>query len=456
MPVGIQETERFGRYRLIRRLAKGGMADVWLARDDADPTRDVVIKRIHPHLATDREFVLMFIDEAKIAARLDHPGCVQIFDLGRVGDAYYLAMEYIHGEDIRALARQARKHSVPLPRKLAVEIIAGACEGLDYAHDLKNSAGRPLKVVHRDVSPQNILVTYDGRVKIVDFGIAKAADQAQRTRAGVLKGKYAYMSPEQIMGLPLDRRSDVFALGVLLYELTTGRRLFKAETELETMRRITHGKVVPPTEASPGYPADLETIVLKALARDRDARYESADALCQALRGFLAEHRSVVPPEELAAFMQDLFADRLEAEAEAAASGDTGAFLDARFGDEGRAPGESGLSSASSARSPAPVAEPDRGAPFAMAPPGDGDVPADAPITDAPVAAEAGSGPPVLPVVGPSSPDPAVPLGPVGSLAIPGLEADAGLLPHRLRRWVPWVAVTVLVVGLCVLALVIH
>jgi serine/threonine protein kinase len=331
-------TERFGRYRLIRRLAQGGMAEIWLAHEQSQPNRDLVIKRIHPHLASDTQFVMMFLDEARIAARLDHPGCVTIFDLGRHEDSYYLAMEYIHGEDIRAIARQARKKGVPLPRKLAVEIIAGAAEGLHYAHDLKDATGRPLNVVHRDVSPQNILVTYDGRVKIVDFGIAKAADQANRTQAGVLKGKYAYMSPEQVLGGEIDRRADVFALGVLLYELTTGKRLFKAATELETMRRITKGDITPPTVASPGYPAKLEAIVLEALASDKGERYESADALQRELRRFLAEHNSSVSPEDVSAFMKDLFSDRLEAERAAHAQGDRAAFLQARFGDEDRGP----------------------------------------------------------------------------------------------------------------------
>ncbi len=309
------------------------MAEIWLARDVEQPDRDIVVKRIHPHLAENEEFVMMFLDEARIAARLAHPGCVQIFDLGREGDSFFIAMEYIHGEDIRSIARQARKKGVPLPRKIAIEIIAGACDGLHYAHDLKDASGRPLNVVHRDVSPQNILVTYDGLVKIVDFGIAKAADQANQTRAGVLKGKYAYMSPEQVMGRPLDRRSDVFALGVLLYELTTGKRLFKAETELETMRRITQGVVRPPTEASPGYPKDLEAIVLKALAKDRDARWPSADALQGALRDFLAAHNATVSSEDLAAFMCALFEERLAAERRAEASGDQEALLDARFGE---------------------------------------------------------------------------------------------------------------------------
>ncbi|MDF1565396.1 MAG: serine/threonine protein kinase [Deltaproteobacteria bacterium] len=327
------QPQNIGPYRLVRLLAQGGMAEIWLA--DHPQHGECVVKRVHPHLTSNTEFLMMFVDEARIAARLNHPGCVHIFDLGKEGSTYYIAMEYIHGEDIRSIARQARAAQIPLPRKLAVAIIMGAAEGLHYAHELMDGGGRPLNIVHRDVSPQNILVTFDGRVRIVDFGIAKAADQANRTRSGVLKGKYAYMAPEQILGVPLDRRTDVFALGILLYELTTGRRLFKAKTELETMRRITQNIFTPPAAASPGYPPDLERIVLKAISNDRINRYESAQALRDDLAAFLEAHRVTVTEEDLAELMKQVFAERLAAIDVARQSGDASALLDARFGLEG-------------------------------------------------------------------------------------------------------------------------
>ena len=221
--------ETYGRYQLLKKLATGGMAQIYLARQLGPEGFEklLVVKRILPHLAENEEFITMFLDEARIAARLNHPNVVQIFDLGAQDDSFFIAMEFIHGEDVRRVWKHADKVGKPIPLPLICRIIIEACAGLDYAHKKLDASGRPLNIVHRDISPQNILVAFEGGVKIVDFGIAKAADQATVTKSGVLKGKYSYMSPEQAAGQPIDCRTDIFALGVVLYELLTGTRLFK-------------------------------------------------------------------------------------------------------------------------------------------------------------------------------------------------------------------------------------
>src|SRR5688500_10673044 len=244
-------SQSLGKYQLLRKLATGGMAEVWLARQMGieDFRRNVVLKRILPHLAEDVEFVQMFLNEAKIAARFTHPNIAQIYDLGAEAGSYFIAMEYVHGEDLGRIMRKAWSSGQWLTKPLAVRIISLACDGLYYAHTRADEHGRPLKVVHRDVSPQNILVSFDGSVKLVDFGIAKAADQASLTKSGAIKGKFAYMSPEQASGKPLDNRSDIFALGLVLYELLTGVRPIKRETELATLQAALECKIEPPSAA---------------------------------------------------------------------------------------------------------------------------------------------------------------------------------------------------------------
>jgi eukaryotic-like serine/threonine-protein kinase len=309
--------ENYGNYQLVKRLALGGMAQIYLARrkgqDAAAPL--VVVKRILPHLAENTDFVRMFLDEARIAARLAHPNIVQLYDLGAQDDSFFLAMEYIHGDDVRRICKRAESLAHPLPVALACRIIADACAGLDYAHKKLDPLGKPLGIVHRDVSPQNILVSFAGEVKVVDFGIAKAADQATVTRSGVLKGKYSYMSPEQAAGKRVDCRSDVFALGVVLYELLTGTRLFKRTTDMQTLAAVSECHVTVPSEISPRVPADLDAIVLKALARDPDTRYAEALQLQVALEEWLRRHPSASSPADLAAFMREVYAERLAREA---------------------------------------------------------------------------------------------------------------------------------------------
>ncbi|RKH38932.1 protein kinase domain-containing protein [Corallococcus sicarius] len=309
--------ETYGSYQLLKRLATGGMAQIYLARrpgSDA-PDKLLVLKRILPHLSENDEFVRMFLDEARIAARLAHPNVVQIYDLGAEGDTFFIAMEYIHGVDARRLWKRSETAGRPLPVPLVCRILLEASAGLDYAHRKTDAAGRPLGIVHRDVSPQNILVTFEGGVKVVDFGIAKAADQATVTRSGVLKGKYSYMSPEQAAGQRVDCRSDVFALGVVLHELLTGGRLFKRPSDMLTLGAVAECNVPAPSQVAPRVPADLDAIVLKALAKEPDARFQHAQDLQRALEGWLAAQAQPSGTADLAAFMKDLYADRLSEEA---------------------------------------------------------------------------------------------------------------------------------------------
>jgi serine/threonine protein kinase len=310
--------ETYGSYQLLKRLATGGMAQIYLARRQGPEGLEklLVVKRILPHLAENDDFVKMFLDEARIAARLNHANVVQIFDLGAQDDSFFIAMEYIHGEDARRLWKHSESRGQPLPVPLVCRILIEACAGLDYAHKRTDpTTGRPLGIVHRDVSPQNILVTFEGGVKVVDFGIAKAADQATITRSGVLKGKYSYMSPEQAAGLRVDCRADIFALGVVLYELLTQTRLFKRSSDLQTLGAVTECRVVPPSQVTTRVPQDLDAIVLKALAKDPAERYQEAAQLQLALEEWLGRHRLPASAAHLAAYMKELYAERLAAEA---------------------------------------------------------------------------------------------------------------------------------------------
>ena len=257
----------FGNYLLLRRLARGGMAEVFLATQKGPEgfERQIAIKRILPHLVDAQDFVEMFMDEARLATRLVHPNVAHIYEFGKAGEYYFIAMEYVDGLTAADLCRSARENPVPLEH--AIRIAADTCAGLHYAHG--NG------VVHRDVSPQNILVSFDGAVKLVDFGIAKAAHQMNRTRPGVIKGKYAYMSPEQVEGRTLDGRSDVFNMGIVLYELVTGVPLFRRDDAMQAMKQIRSGKLVPPEQHRPDVPPSLSRVVCKALAADRDQRYET-------------------------------------------------------------------------------------------------------------------------------------------------------------------------------------
>ncbi len=306
----------FGRYELLKRIAAGGMGEVFLARQAGLEGFEklLVVKVLLPHLVEDQEFITMFLDEARIAARLNHPNVAQIFDLGEVNGAYYIAMEYIHGDDVVKVWRAARAKGKEMPMALVGRIAADAAAGLDYAHKATDSNNRPLGLVHRDVSPQNILVTFDGGVKLIDFGVAKAAGRSSHTATGTLKGKYSYMSPEQAAGAEIDRRSDVFALGVVLYEMATGVRLFKRETEMATLKAVGECVVPRVSEKNPDVDPQLEAVILKSLAKDAADRFQDAQEMRLALEDWLVATRKQGSAAHLAAFMQSLYAERLAEE----------------------------------------------------------------------------------------------------------------------------------------------
>lgn len=300
-------------YEILGKLATGGMAELFLARAPKAAGRPgpvVVLKRILPHLAEDPEFIRMFRDEAYLAATLRHPNIVQVFDIGKQGEDYFFTMEYVHGENLRAILRSAQKRgeSIPLPHILTVAL--GITAALHHAHEQKDDHGQPLHIVHRDVSPTNVLVAYDGSIKIVDFGIAKAAAGTHVTQAGMLKGKASYMSPEQCRASHVDRRSDVFAIGILLYEMTTLTRLFKGENELAILHQVLSGAVEPPSKRRPGYPPELERIVMRALASEPNDRYPTAEALQADLMRF-GQLNGIRPSHPaLGQFLRGLFGNK--------------------------------------------------------------------------------------------------------------------------------------------------
>jgi eukaryotic-like serine/threonine-protein kinase len=303
-----------GPYRVVDEIGVGGMASVHLARMDGPGgfQKWVAIKRIHPHLVEDETFVNMFLDEARVAARISHPNVATVFELGKHQDTYWIAMEYLHGEPLREVMRHTEEVGQPMPPEIACRVIADAAEGLHAAHELLGRDGEKLGLVHRDVTPHNLFVTYDGSTKVVDFGIAKHSSRTANTRAGTLKGKLAYMAPEQVRGEQLDRRTDVFALGVVLWELTTGRRLFRMDSDMETLAKVQACVVPQPGRMVRGYPADLEAIVMKALARARIERQQTARELSRALQSWLMRRGQFVGGDEVAAYMASIFGDRLQ------------------------------------------------------------------------------------------------------------------------------------------------
>ncbi|WP_170229136.1 serine/threonine-protein kinase [Polyangium fumosum] len=282
------EANTLGKYRLIAELGHGGMAEVYLAvvQGPAGFNKLCVIKQIRPQLATDPEFLGMFLDEARLAARLSHPNVVQTNEVGQEGERYFIAMEYLEGQPLnRILHRIGRDGGLTLPMHL--RIIVDMLSGLHHAHELTDFDGTPLNVVHRDVTPHNVFVTYDGQVKVVDFGIAKAMNSSAETRLGVVKGKVAYMAPEQARGERVDRRADIFSAGVMLWEAATGRRLWKGIPDLTVLHRLINGDIPSPRSVDPDVPEGLEKIVMKALALRREDRYATSTDLATALEELL-------------------------------------------------------------------------------------------------------------------------------------------------------------------------
>ncbi|HMC94463.1 MAG TPA: serine/threonine-protein kinase, partial [Polyangia bacterium] len=304
----------FGKYYLLERINVGGMAEVFKAKTFGVEgfERLLAVKRILPNIAEDEEFITMFIDEAKIAVQLQHANIAQIFDLGKVDDAFFIALEYVHGRDLRSIFDRMRSRGEVVPIAMACHMIMQVCEGLDYAHNKRDGQGRELHLVHRDISPQNVLIGYEGEVKLIDFGIAKAAGKASKTQAGILKGKFGYMSPEQVRGLPIDRRSDIFAVGIVLYELLTGERLFVGESDFSTLEKVRNVEIVPPSSYNKKIPPELEKLVLKALARDPEDRYGNAIDLHDDLQSFLYSIGEFYSRKDLAAWMKKTFAVEIE------------------------------------------------------------------------------------------------------------------------------------------------
>jgi eukaryotic-like serine/threonine-protein kinase len=296
---------QLGKYRIVRKLATGGMAEVYLAQAEgpAGFQKQLVVKRILPHLTQDPSFVEMFLNEARLAAQLEHPNIVQIFELGEAGGSFFIAMEFIDGPNLRRLGRAIKERGQQLPFEYAAKIVALACEGLAFAHDFAPH-GKPMNLIHRDISPDNIVLSRNGAVKVLDFGIAKAADQPHITKTGMVKGKLSYMPPEQLRGDELDRRADVFALGIVLYEILAGVRPFDATSDASVVQAILNQAPVPLLQRRPDTPPELIAIIDRALAKDRERRYPSCRAMQLELENFLILRSKYVSASDLASLVE--------------------------------------------------------------------------------------------------------------------------------------------------------
>ena len=302
-----REFPRIGRYQLLSRLAVGGMAEVYLARQGelSGFKTLVVVKKVLPHLAVNPDFIAMFLDEARIASMLDHPNIVRITEVGRADDEYFLVMELVQGKPLASLLQHAEKTKTPLPHQMGALIVANAAAGLHHAHQLTDASGQPLGLVHRDVSPQNIMISFEGSVKVIDFGIARALGRLGDTNAGSLKGKLGYMAPEQARGEPVDARADIFSLGVVLWECLTGRRLFLRENELATLRALVYEPIPLPSKLT-RVPSALESITKLALARNLNERFQTAEEMRIALEQWVFSSGGT-STHELSALMKGWF-----------------------------------------------------------------------------------------------------------------------------------------------------
>ena len=301
-------------YEILAKLATGGMAEIFLARhaNAAGVERYVVLKRVLRERASDAGFVRMFLDEAKLAAQLQHPNIAQVYDIGKLGDSYFFTMEYVHGETVRALLHRSHALRRPIPIGTALTIAAGAAAGLHHAHERIGLDGKPLGIVHRDVSPSNLMVSYEGHVKLVDFGVAKAATASVETRSGTVKGKIAYLSPEQCRGRGVDRRSDLFSLGIVMWELLTVERLFKHPSDFETMAAIVNDPSPPPSSRRPDVPPELDALVLRLLAKTPEERFQTGDEVLEAIEQVAMQAHSSLSTAQLGRFVRELFGQRPE------------------------------------------------------------------------------------------------------------------------------------------------
>lgn len=300
-----------GRYALVERLGVGGMGEVYLAHKTGPGGFEkwVAIKRIHPQYLEDESYVHMFLDEARIAAAVHHPNVAQVFDLGQEGDEYFIAMEYLHGEHLASFLKRLRQQSEKMDWCLAAHVISRIAQALHAAHQATTSAGEPLRLVHRDVSPHNIFLTYAGNIKLTDFGVAQAINRLAKTKTGGIKGKVAYMAPEQVLGLELDHRADVFSLGAVLWELIFDRTLFAGESDAAILMQVAKGQVPKPSSILSTLPARLEAILLHALAKEPDQRYGSALEMASDLDEFIKTQGRIVTPRDIAWQMERMFAD---------------------------------------------------------------------------------------------------------------------------------------------------
>jgi eukaryotic-like serine/threonine-protein kinase len=307
------EGERLDRFELVAELASGGMATVYLARLSgvAGFQRLVAIKRLHPHLAKEPEFIEMFLDEARLAARIHHPNVVPIQEVGESAAGYYLVMDYVEGDTLARLLARAAQAKATVPWGVTIRILLDTLAGLHAAHELSDDLGEPLAIVHRDVSPQNILVGLDGIARITDFGVARAASRLSTTRSGQLKGKLAYMAPEQARGGTIDRRADVFSCGIVLWEALALKRLFKGDGEAATLNRVLYDPIAPPSSQRAGIPATLEAVCMKSLERDIDARFATAEAFADELERVARSLSCVGSVREVAAFLEEVFGSDL-------------------------------------------------------------------------------------------------------------------------------------------------
>ncbi len=307
MQADIAKMDRIGPYQLHQKVARGGMAELFLAdyvREDGF-RRKVAVKRILPHLAGNQDFIKMFTREARVAALLQHPNVVQIFDYGNIDNAYFIAMEFIDGKNLGEVIKVLNRG---LPVEIAVFIMSQICKGLDYSHNKKDeTTGEPFKIIHRDISPQNLLISYQGEVKISDFGISKAQSEPSLTQAGVVKGKLAYLSPEQALGEPIDHRADIYALGLVFYETLTGKRVYEFGSEVDAIRKIPVMEIEPLRNAIPDIPEELNRIVMTCLEKQKDLRYENASAVHADLISFKKQQNSAFGASDLAAFMKKFF-----------------------------------------------------------------------------------------------------------------------------------------------------
>ena len=300
------------RYRVIEKLESGGMAEVFRAESEGLQgfKKQVAIKRVLPHLSEKKKFISMFLDEARLSAHLTHSNCVQVFDIGVGDNAYFIVMEFVDGANLKSIVESLRKQGKDFPVAYAAFIALEICKGLSYAHELRDPSGQDLHIVHRDMSPPNVLITKYGEIKIVDFGLAKANSQLERSEPGIIKGKFSYLSPEAAMGQDVDARTDIFAVGIILWELLTAQRLFMGDTDFQTVKKVQQAQIPSASAINPSVPADLERILAKSLTRDPEARYRTARELGQDLSKFMFKLGVPVSTFDIAQIVQGAMKDR--------------------------------------------------------------------------------------------------------------------------------------------------